>query len=253
MAIDDQTNSLLNYNAGNADMVRRIARDRGLTQEDISQALNVAPAVAARYGVPPAMDERPSQTGMIEMRPQMGEMPAQMGEMNPQMEPGGADVISNQTKPQVPQGLTLSTPPAGMSKPAVQPPGFGQEEYAGGSPNFYGGGLRSSTAFPQKQPVGMMKPAVQPQGFGQEVGAADAASQALPGTMKPTGAQPVKPEMIPAQGAMDQMRPAIAQMRPARPVPQPRGRSRLGQLSRPYGGIGEGAFLEGFNRQRGIF
>lgn len=212
--VDQQTQALLSYNAGNPDMVRRIVQERGLSQEQVAQAMNLSPEAAARYGGGMNPDQGMEET-TIEPPVKPGQGPRQIiGQPGMrQQEPSGADIMRG------------GTPNAGIQPvggtPSLQP--------VGGAPAI--GGTTGGTG-------------VGPAGLGT----AGLTPMPIPTVGAPTG-MPQKPTPINKPGALPaDLRPTrpfggggIAQARPIR-----------GRMGGGLRGIGDQAFELGFNRARGI-
>lgn len=214
MALDQQTEALLSYNAANPDMVRRIVQERGLTQEEVSQALNVSPAVAARYGGAAVGGGMPQDSGAMPPRPGAAALsnPAGMQENIPAS--GGNLGMSSISSPA----------PAGMATGGMNPDGAAGEVDAG--PANLG---ISAMRRPAGLPAGL-----RPQGMGGPGGQTDIASGMRPAAPSPGTAEAPAIRLPRGAGAAVSTTAAPLSLRPA-----------AGRRS------GEQAFRAGFNSVRG--
>lgn len=243
--VDQQTQALLSYNAGNPDMVRRIVQERGLSQEQVAQAMNLSPEAAARYG---------------------GGMNPDQGMESTQVEPApvpttGAPTLSNPPGMREAQAATGGMAPAIGGAPTVQP------AITMGAPTISGsavepaptmaqnpGGIPQAPSrpaapmpmpvpkpMPQTRPIGMTKPmmdgGVRPTGGGRPAGIGE-----YTGGFGGRGGAGSGPIRAPGRGGM-----GLGGM--GGPIRGGMG-GRSGGVIGPS--IGDQAFQSGFNRARGI-
>lgn len=159
--IDQQTQALLSYNASNPDAVRRIVQERGLTQDQVAQALNLSPEAAARYGAA----EAPAT-------PAAGTPPANAPAAGSAGAPAGGTAIG-QPVLDTEMGMNNPRPAIPMNPRAVQSPPIGQRQMIGQP------GMRQEIAPApmEKPPASMTKPAK------------------LPADMKPQGMMDMRGQM----------------------------------------------------------
>jgi len=210
--LNEQVIGLLQNNAGNPAMVRRIAEDNQLSQTEIAQALKIPEQSAARY-MPDMNPEGGMEAGPIDGAPAQGK-PAQAQPIAP-------------VKPGIP-----AAPQVGSSQSAPSLAGAASAALGSGSAGAMGGSVGGRTG--EEIMRGGPGPSLQPMPF------------EAPGQQ--TQAPATKPMPTSQMGKPMMEKPAPAPSIGSRPGGAPSLPRIPGRFRNPEG---EQAFIDAFNRLRG--
>lgn len=249
--LNDQVIGLLQNNAGNPDIVRRIAEENQLSQAEIAQALRIPEGSAARYmpGMNPeqGMEAGSIDGGMVKPAPMAtkpGMQPPQipMADGAPAAGGGVASVSAPSLAGSAANAMTAGSAGGGMASGQALRPGAIGGDLAN---PVYGGEPGSERFTPPSSPGIPSSPMGQRQIIGQ------------PGMrqQEPATGIPAAPAIGSRPADMGMIKPDMGTTKPAK-MPadmKPQGLEQLrGRLRRPDMTEGEEAFVSAFNRLRGV-
>lgn len=231
-----QIAAMLQNNAGNPQMVSRIAQEQGVSQEEIAQALKIPAESAARYV--PTDVSAPQGQAVAAQAPSLGAPAVEPTAMAGPSLDGGLQAqggLSGTTggSGAGPAGLgTATIADQGMKPPAAPPPVSAPGTKPMPMP-------RPGQPMPAQMGKPMMErpaaPAVKPAGFAQPVVSAGLRERPAAPAFKPAGfGQPMPAQVGKPMGGAG--------------FSQPRGRPNFAGAQ---SGAGEQAFVNAFNRMRG--
>lgn len=245
--LNDQVIGLLQNNAGNPDILRRIAEENQLSQAEIAQALRIPEGSAARYM--PAMGER-------QVLNQVGQPSRQQEPAAPVQEPSMGGVKPG-VMPQKP-GQMLEGFPGAPGLPSAVGGGMASGSTGGGlSSGSVGGGMSSGSAGSAGAPsiAGSAANAMTAGSAGGGMQMGSAGGMGAGAMQAPTAGIPAAPSIGSRPADMGMIKPDMGTTKPAK-MPadmKPQGLEQLrGRLRRPDMTEGEEAFVSAFNRLRGV-
>ena len=254
-----QDAAMLQNNAGNPAMVSRIAQERGLSQEEIAEALKIPAEAASRYMGQAAGGMAGGEDATRSVRPEAGMAGGAGGGRGDAM---GAQVVM----PGAIGGDSLNP----IYEGTPEGDAFRRRSGMGGGPmndQRIGGDMPTPTGPRQIMNQGMggsrvnelpqvptiadqgMKPAAPP----PPTQGPQTKPMPMPAPGKPMPAQMGKPMMdatAPAAAPAAGGRPALG-ANLSQPMGRGRGRPNLAGAQRPQSNAGEQAFVSAFNRMRG--
>lgn len=245
--LNDQVIGLLQNNAGNPDIVRRIAEENQLSQAEIAQALRIPEGSAARY-----VSERNPDQGMEEAR-----IDDSMAS-KPPVGPSGGVAEKPQMATQIPfapGGASSGSAGGGMASVGG---GMASGSTGGGlSSGSVGGGMSSGSAGSAGAPsiAGSAANAMTAGSAGGGMQMGSAGGMGAGAMQAQTAGIPAAPSIGSRPADMGMIKPDMGTTKPAK-MPadmKPQGLEQLrGRLRRPDMTEGEEAFVSAFNRLRGV-